>query len=353
VHYWISGTVFASVLLSGCSSWTSAEPSATAEIKPIQPLVVPAGLKAPKAPSQFDVPAKVASGVKGEEVELKAPMQVLAVSTNAMVEEEDKEVRVFFERNEYTGDLLPFIQQQIKNFVIKDQIEVQSSAALNWQTGWVNSYRETGWWWWKGTELSQQSRFQIELQPKTHGRTVGVQVRLLEHKFADSDKPISPIGQRREEVHFLNRVIDHVANVELALIREAKAKRPDVLLTRAVNDKNEAVLLTTQSIDVAWSQLEIIFEKLSLEVTDLNRTDYVFYLNFKKPESGFWGSIWGGDEQPVLPLADGDYQLLLSKSDKGTILKWRDKDGAALDKATVDAIYDVLVTTIRQEKIEL
>lgn len=353
MHYWISGTVFASVLLSGCSSWSSAEPSASADVKPIKPLVVPAGLKAPKAPAQFDVPAKVAAGVRGDEVELKAPMQVLAVSTNAMVEEDEKEVRVFFERNEYTDDLMPFLQEQIKNFFIKHQIENQQPSLQNWQTGWVSEYRETGMWFWKGEELSQQSRFNIVLQPKTHGRTVGVQVSLLEHKFADSDKPISPIAKRREEVHFLNRVIDHVATVELALIREAKAKLPDVMLTRAVNDKNEAVLLTTQSIDVAWNQLELLFEKLSLEVTDLNRTDYVFYLNFKKPDAGFWDSVWGGDEQPTLPLADGDYQLFLSKTDKGTILKWRDKDGAALDQATIDAIYDVLVTTIRQEKIEL
>lgn len=353
MHYWISGTVIASVLLSGCSSWSSADLSVSAEIKPIKPLVVPAGLKAPKTPAQFDVPPKVAAGVRGEEVELRAPMQVLAVSTNAMVEEDEKEVRVFFERNEYTGELLSFLQQQMQDFVQKANIEAEKSADLKWQTGWVSEYRETGWWFWKGEELSQQSRFSIEFQPKTHGRTVGVQVNLIEHKYADSDKPISPIAKRREEVHFLNRIVDHVATVELALIREAKAKLPDVLLTRAVNDKNEAVLLTTQSIDVAWNQLELIFEKLSLEVTDLNRTDYIFYLNFKKPEAGFWGSIWGGDEQPVLPLAEGDYQLLLNKSDKGTILKWRDKDGTALDQATVDAIYDVLVTTIRNEKIEL
>jgi uncharacterized lipoprotein len=352
VHYWIPGAVAATLLLSGCSLWPAAEKTAVNEQR-IAELQIPAGLKAPKKPGQYDLPAKVAAGVAPEQMDLRAPMQVLAVATNARVEEEEKEARVWFERSEFTGDLLPYLQTNINGYFSKNTIEVSQPKQLEWQTGWVSEYQETGWWLWKGQELTQQSKFSVQLEPRSHGRTVAVQVRLLEHKYTDDTQKLTPISQRREEVHFLNRIIDHIATVELAAIREAKAKLPDVLLTRAVNEKQEPVMLTTQPIDVAWSQLELVLEKVGLEVTDLNQSDYVYYVKYVKAEQGFWDSIWGDEDLPELPLTAGEYQLSLSKTDKGTAIKIKDKDGKVLDQTTLDAVYEVFAAAIRQGKLEL
>ena len=352
MHYWIPGAVAAALLLSGCSLWPAAEKTAVNEQR-IAELNIPAGLKAPKKPGQYDLPAKVAAGVSPEQMDLRAPMQVLAVATHARVEEEEKEARVWFERSEFTGDLMPYLQNNINSFFSKNTIDATHPQQLQWQTDWVSSYQETGWWLWKGQELTQQSKFNVVLEPRSHGRTIAVQVKLLEHKYTDETQKLTPISQRREEVHFLNRVIDHIATVELAAIREAKAKLPDVMLTRAVNDKQEAVMLTTQPIDVTWSQLELLLEKVGLEVTDLNQTDYVYYLKYIKAEEGFWDSIWGDKDLPELPLTAGEYQLSLSKTDKGTAIKIKDKDGKVLDQATLDAVYEVFAAAIRQGKLEL
>ncbi len=332
--------------------WPAAEKTAVNEQR-IADLKIPAGLKAPKKPGQYDLPAKVAAGVTPEQMDLRAPMQVLAVATNARVEEEEKEARVWFERSEFTGDLMPYLQTNISGYFTKNTIEVSQPKQLEWQTGWVSEYQETGWWLWKGQELTQQSKFSVQLEPRSHGRTIAVQVKLLEHKYTDQTQKLTPISQRREEVHFLNRIIDHIATVELAAIREAKAKLPDVLLTRAVNDKQEPVMLTTQPIDVAWSQLELLLEKVGLEVTDLNQSDYVYYVKYVKAEQGFWDSIWGDEDLPELPLTAGEYQLSLSKTDKGTAIKIKDKDGKVLDQTTLDAVYEVFAAAIRQGKLEL
>jgi len=353
VHYWISGSVLATLLLSGCSLWTSPAATSPTKTQTIGELQVPTGLTAPKKPGQYDIPSQVAAGARGDAVELKAPMQVLAVSTNARVEEDDKEVRVFFERNEFTGDLMPHIKSNLNNFFSENNINVTNTGDDGWQTDWVSQYEETGWWLWKSEQLTQQSKFQVMLEPRVHGRTVALRVAMLQHQYAQAEQPITAIAQRREEVHFLNRMIDHLATVEMEKIRAIKAQLPDVTLTRAVNEKDEAVLLTTQPIDVTWNQLELLFEQVSLTVTDLNRNEYVYYVSFTKPKVGFWGSIWGGDEKPVLPISEGEYQLHLSKTDKGTAIKWRDKDGNALSQEQVYAIYDVFVAAIREAKLEL
>ena len=180
MHYWIPGAVAATLLLSGCSLWPAAEKTAVNEQR-IAELNIPAGLKAPKKPGQYDLPAKVAAGVSPEQMDLRAPMQVLAVATNARVEEEEKEARVWFERTEFTGDLMPYLQNNITSFFSKNTIDATHPQQLQWQTDWVSSYQETGWWLWKGQELTQQSKFNVVLEPRSHGRTIAVQVKLLEH----------------------------------------------------------------------------------------------------------------------------------------------------------------------------
>lgn len=353
MQYWIPGTLVATLLLSGCSILGLEKPEQVVDEQRVAELQIPQGLIAPRKPAQFDLPAQVAPGEKGEALDLRPPVQILAVATNSSVDEEDKNVRVWFERSEYTGELLPYLQSNIVKFMQENDIALESQKDLEFKTGLVNQYEETGFWFWKGQELAQQGQFLVTLEPKTHGRTIGVSVHLASLKYQDPERKLTTVGQRREEAHFLNRLIDHIATVELAAIREAKAKVPDVQLTRATSGGGDAVLLTKLPLDNAWSQVEVLFQAVSLEVTDLNRNDYIYFVKFTKPESGFWDAIWGGSKAPELPLAEQEYQVKLSRAEQGTIIQFSDAQGKALSAETVDAIFPVLVETIRQNKIEL
>lgn len=353
MQYWIPGTLVATVLLTGCSMLGFDETEKVVNETRIAELQIPQGLTAPRKPGQYDLPGQMAEGERGESLDLRPPVQILSLATNSSVDEDDKNVRVWFERSEFTGDLLPYLQTNIAAFMQDNQIAIESQQALELKTGWVNQYEETGFWFWKGQELTQQSQFVVTLEPKTHGRTVGVRVHLLSLKYQDPELKLTPVAQRREEAHFLNRIIDHIATVELAAIRAAKAKLPDVQLTRVATSTGEPVLLTKQPIDTAWSQLEVLFETVSLEVTDLNRTEYRYFVKFTKPESGFWDGIWGSDTPEPLPLAEKEYQVQLSKSDQGTVIQLNDAEGKVLDAETMDAIYPILVEAIRLNKIEL
>ena len=353
MQYWIPGTLVATLFLTGCSMLGFEETEQAVDEQRIAELQIPQGLITPRKPGQYDLPKQVAAGERGEALDLRPPVQILAVATNSSVDEEDKSVRVWFERSEYTGELLPYLQTNLAAFFKNNGIEFAGANSLKLTTGWVQQYEETGFWFWKGQELTQQSKFVVTLEPKPHGRTVGISVHLDAVKYENPEQKLTTVGQRREEAHFLNRMVDHIATVELAAIREAKAKLPDVQLTRASSSEGAAVLLTKSSIDTAWSQLEILFEQLSLEVTDLNRTDYLYFVKFNKPESGLWDSIWGDDNAAVLPIAETEYQVKLSKSDQGTIIQFNDAQGKALDGETMDAIYPVLVEAIRTNKLEL
>ena len=352
MHYWIPGAVVAAMLLSGCSLWPAAEQQKV-EQQRLAELKIPEGLKSPRKPGQYDLPAKTMVEQHPEAIDLRAPMQVLAIATNARVEEEEKDAKVWFERTEFTGDLQPFVQNNITQYLTEQQISVEHSTPLSWQTGWVGQYHDTGWWWWRSKELTQESRFAVTFEPRPHGRSVGVKVDLLETRYTDSNQRLTAIAKRREEVNFLNRLIDHIANTELVAIRAAQANRPDLLLSQAVNNEQQPVLLTKQPIDLTWSQLELLFEKIGLEVSDLNQSEYVYFLKYQKAEQGFWDNLWSSGDTPTMPLGSGEYQLKLHKVEQGTEMQLLDKEGKALDQTTMDQIYQVFASAIRQHKLEL
>jgi outer membrane protein assembly factor BamC len=354
VQYWIPASLVASLFISGCSLMPDLFTEQTkAEAKPVTELKTPAGLAPAKRPAQFDIPP--APNAPQTEVELKSPMQVLALATNSRVEEEEKEARIWFERTEFTGDLLPYLQQNVKDFGNEKQIEItqKDQQGLQYETGWISRFEEEGFWFWKTQVEKEQSRFLIQFEPKPHGRTVALRVQLLDHRFTGEQRQLSAIAQKREEVYFLNRLIDKVATVELAQIKKKKEQSRQITLTTGFDEQGNAAMLTGQPIDNAWAQLEQLFEQNGFTVNDLNRTSYTFFLSYKKPETGFWDSLWSSDKVIELPIAQGDYQLVLSKTDLGTTLSWRDSTGAILPAVKVNELHQALVEILKKNNIEL
>lgn len=354
MQYWIPASLVASLFISGCSLFPEdVVEQGKVEAKPVAELKVPAGLSAAKKPTQFDIPP--APNAPVTEVELKSPMQVLALATNSRVEEEEKEARIWFERSEYTGELLPYLKENVLDFGAEKQIEItqKDQQGLVFETGWVSRFEEEGFWLWKDLVEKEQSRFLVVFEPKTHGRSVGVRVQLLEHRYIENDTKLSAIAQKREEVYFLNRLVDKVATVELAQIKLKKAQSRQITLTTGFDAQGNAAMITGQSIDVAWSQLELMFEQNGFVVNDLDRTKYSFFLTYKEPEAGFWDSLWADKDAIVVPLTEGDYQLVLSKAEIGTSLSWRDSSGKILSADQISALHQALVQIIRKDNIEL
>ncbi len=56
----------------------------------------------------------------------------------------------------------------------------------------------------------------------------------------------------------------------------------------------------------------------------------VFFLTYSQPETGFWDSLWSDEETIDVPLTEGDYQVVLTKAEVGTLISWRDSEGKVL-----------------------
>lgn len=351
MQHWVKGSVIASVLLTGCSLFQAEQTKTTAQPDNINVLKVPADLNQPAQPGQFEIPPTSAPYA---EADTRSPALVLATATSSRVEEGDKLSRVWFERNDYTGDLVPFLTQMLKTQFAEQGVELQADdTGLSYTTGWVTRSEQQGFWFWKSEEQLDQARFNIKIEPRPHGRSASMTVTMLQHQYFTPSAKLAGRDTQRQEVALLNQIIDRIGKEEITIARANKAKGPDVTLEPGMDTQGHPALLTAQPIDVTWSQLESVFPELNLEVTDKNRSVFTYYLSYEKPEQSLWAKIWRKQAKPVLPIANGEYQLILTRAAKHTAISLRDNSGAHLDADTMLAVYEPFVQAVRIAEIEL
>lgn len=351
MQHWVKSSLVASVLLSGCSLFSTQQPTQDEGTKGVSSLKIPTGLAQPAQPAQFDIPEASAAQA---ETDTRSPALVLATASSSRVEEGDKLSRVWFERNDYTGDLVPFLQRMLKTQFAEQGVTLDADeTGLVYTTGWISRSEERGFWFWQSQQQTDQARFTISIEARPHGRSASMTVTMLEHQYFNEGAKLVGRAAQRQEVALLNQIIDRIGKEEIIIAQANKAKAPDVALEPGMDANGNAALLSPQPIDVVWSQLEAVFTELNLEVTDMNRSVFTYYLSYTRQEPGFWSRIWGSAEKPVLPVANGEYQLVLSRVAQQTAISLRDKDGAELAPETVLALHQPFVEAIRLARVEL
>ncbi|MDX1676841.1 outer membrane protein assembly factor BamC [Arsukibacterium sp.] len=354
MHYWKKSCItlsLATFVLAGCTVFND-DPDNRVQRQQVN-LEIPADLAPPPQPAKYDIPPIVDGNA---EVADKSPVLVLATASSSRITDEaEKLARVMFERNDLTGDLVPFLQAQIINFFSAQDIDIKptDSTSLSFETGWIKRYRTEGFWFWQEQQQLDEARYAIDIEPRPHGRTAVVTVSLQEHRYFDKQAALSKAVARDHEVALLNGLINQVAIAEIATAVANRDRIPEVGLEPALNNAGEPAFKTPQSIDVTWSQLEPVFEQLNFTVNDINRSAFTYYVSYTKPSRGMWATMMGRDAPPVLPIADNDYQIVLQRSGDGTIINLLTKEGKSLAAETVVAAYDPFVAAIRAAKVEL
>lgn len=354
---WAQSCVAVSVLLSGCAVFDKTPQESNPDTKQVT-LRIPSGMAVPNQPSAYDIPALKQQGASANAAaeSPRSPTLILATAGSSRIDEDEKLARVWFERNDNTGDLLPFIQAQLQTFFDSQNVTLTPTddSGLRYETNWVKRSKSSGFWFWKSEDAVDQVRYAIELAPRPHGRTLSMTVTLLEHQYFVPEAELAAADVKATEVNLLNRVINQVAIAETQKARELRARVAEVALEPGMDAAGNPALVTTQSLDVTWSQLELLFGELNLNVTDFDRSVYTYYVNYVKPERGFWRAVTFRDAPAGLPLENGDYQLVLTRQgDNGTAITWLDKDGQPLNATDVTALYEPFVQVIRAVGAEL
>lgn len=353
MHYSATSCILASLLLSGCSLFSSPEAEAPVQSTD-RTLKVPAHLTAPPQPAQYDIPALDQSRV--EQIDTRAPGLVLTLSSSSRVDEEETRARVWFDRNDFSGDLVPFLQQTLTTHLQDNDIAFtveEGEDQLVWLTDWVSRYQEKGYWFWKSNELREQARYRITIEPRPHGRSAAVLVEMVEHQYFQSDAALVATAVKREEASFLNGFIAAVGADEFRQAQALRNRTVESNLQSGVDAEGQPALLSDQSLEVVWTQLEDLFTAVNLSVLDLNRSVSTYYVRFDTPSRGFFSRIFGRNKMPVLPLQNDEYQVVLGRVEQMTSISFRDKAGNPLAADVVAALEAPLLDAIEQARLEL
>ncbi len=353
MHYWVKSCLAFSVLLSGCSMFKSDQAEKTLPDR--VELQLPASMSSPNRPSQFDIPQAASAATASTVDERLPPSLVLATAPSSRVDEEEKLARVWFERNDNTGDILPFVQQQLRDFFASQNVSLTAvdAGGLQLETGWMTRYQDKGFWFWKSSEAKDEARFALTVEPRPHGRSLSLKTKLLEHRYFERGNQLNALAIKREEVNLLNQLINQVAVTEFQIVRANRSRETEVSLQPGMNSAGEPAMVSSQPIDVTWTQLELLFAELNLTVTDFNRSIFTYYVSYTKPSRGFWATLFRRAPPRTLPLADGQYQFVLSRNNMGTAISLLTKEGQTLDADLVLSLVEPLAEAAREARIEL
>ena len=336
--------------ISACSSVNNNHASGDFEYadgEEAKALTIPESLDKPEKYDDFSVAsANTVQGPIGKNVDVRAPSLVLPVATSSRVIPESDEAIIWFDKVLEDKDLTTFVVTAVKDTLAEHNVTVSSEAenGLSLESDWFHSEEESGVLF-KDIDATESMRFRFDLTAKPHGRSVSLQVSLIDYMRTDqsgSTKTADIIDQHRAEMALLNEVTATVDYKYRLQQRENRLMRANQkLVSIGESPQGEAAYIVEMEADLLWSNLPIFFEGYGFNVVDLNESKKVYHVEFTKPDVSLWDKIWG-DDVPVLDLVDARYDFKLSEVGDSTALTIYNSDKQPLSKEALTALFSVM-----------
>lgn len=343
-----------SLAISGCSAVSNKQASGDFEYATKQEakvITIPSELDSPEQQNDFFIPDNINhEGPIGSEIDVRAPSLVLPIAASSRVESTNEQAKIWFDQVLDDTDLQLFIYQAVQEQLESDGVALDVIDAENkiFESQWYNDETESGFWLFESVNTTESMRFRYQLESKPHGRSVALIVTLVDYMKTDSaggSKDIDLIDKTRVEMAMLNEIIAQVDYKYRSHQQENRLMRANQqLVSLGLNSKNEPAYLVEMELDLLWSNMPIFFERYGFNVSDLNESNKVYYVDFVKPDLSLWDKLWA-DEVPELDLAEGKYQFVLtpnSDSKEQTSVTMLNEQGDVLSQTTLEKLLPLM-----------
>lgn len=336
------------LLASGCSFTPREQANGSfdyLDIAPQQPLQPADGLALPAPRDTFNVPSVAEQGDVGANVNILAPVLVWPTAAGSRVEEADSEIRVHFDELEGMSELPQFIWTAMRERLAADGIEttvIQDQQRI--ETGWLRQTKQIGD---DELELITERRFALDFESPTHGRTVAVQITLLEKQERGAGAGLRPglVDDRNQAALLLNNLINEVA---IRMVSAQQQSSPDVYtVTAGFDGEGYAALLVDTSFINTWTMVGLVLPELGFVVDDLNQSSGRYYTTYSSARSGLSKLAFWRDN-PSLALTDGAYEVQVTGDQSNATITFY-RDGKALSAAEVNALYAPIAAEFRRQ----
>jgi len=307
-------------------------------------LAIPEGLNKPAQHKEYYVNNDInQDGPVGDSVDIRAPSLVLPIATSSRVEQDSSAAKIWFDQVLEDKDLQLFIYQSVEKQLNSDgvNLNVVDAEKKLFESEWFHNTTESGWLF-KDEKISDSMRFQFGFETKPHGRSVALIVDLVEYKSIDGNASMNVIDKKRAEMAMLNQIISQVDYQYRLQQRENRLMRANQeLVSIGENPESEPAYIVEMELEPLWENMPIFFEDYGFNITDLNESKKIYYVDFVKPDSSFWDRIWG-DAAPVVDVKESSYQFVLAKMEERTAVTIYDADGNVLSHDILQKIMPVM-----------
>ncbi|MFT5296537.1 MAG: outer membrane protein assembly factor BamC [Colwellia sp.] len=340
-----------SLAVTGCGSVSNKSAMGDFEYakeKVAKKLSIPEGLNKPKDNANFFISDDINhQGPIGQNVDVRAPSLVLPVASASRVELGTTTSKIWFDQIIEEVDLKNFLVEALREQLVSDGVELNSIGQddMEFESDWYHKEELSGYWLFETVDSSESIRFSYSFEEKPHGRSIALSVKLIDYMLTDekgASKTIDIIDKQRAEMAMLNEVVAQVDFKYRLNQRENRLMRANQkFVTLGENTEAEPAYIAEIELDLLWSNMPLFFADYGFEITDLNESKKIYFVDFVKPDNSLWAVIWG-DDVPVIDLDEAKYQFVLADKEGKTSVTIYDVEGNVLPVETLERIFPVM-----------
>ncbi|WP_340620379.1 outer membrane protein assembly factor BamC [Xenorhabdus siamensis] len=319
------------VLLAACSSdqrykrQVSGDESYL-ETPPLKILNIPAGMNLPLQNSEYDIPPVASQGATGKAVDIRPPLQALALLTGSRVENSAQSSKLLLENTpEYSK-----LWSQVNSFLAKKgyQVSQRNDATKTLTTDWILWPRSD-------ENVPYKGRYHISVAQQGYQITLTVSNAGLEHNGKVVNNPLEI---QYYNVLMLNELVSGLSEQQELLAQKGTPYTGALVVQSGSDNTGLPRIIVRAPYNTVWNRLPYALESIGMQVTDRTRSTGAIALTYKELSSSGWEAL--GVEAPT--ISTGNYKLQVGDLDNRSSLQFISEKGKPLTQSENDQMVAVL-----------
>ncbi|AOM39712.1 outer membrane protein assembly factor BamC [Xenorhabdus hominickii] len=296
------------------------------ETPPLKILNIPAGTELPLQNGEYNIMQIPSMGKVGKELDIRPPLQTLALLTGSRVENSAQSSKLLLENtSEYSN-----LWAQVKNLLAKKNYPVsqEDDSAKTLTTDWIT--------WSRADEnVPYQGRYRISVTQQGYQVVLSVSNEGLKH---GEGNVTNPDEIQHYNVLMFNELVSGLSQQQEAA-SESGAKDSGILSVQSGSDNTGLPQVIVRApYNVVWNRLSFILESIGMQVTDRTRSTGAIAVTYKGRSSSDWKAL--GVEAPS--ISEGNYKLQVGDLDNRSSLQFISEKGKPLTQSENDQMVAVL-----------
>ncbi|MFI8416526.1 outer membrane protein assembly factor BamC [Serratia sp. NPDC078593] len=305
---------------------------------PLKALSAPAGMILPIQNGNYEVPPVAAKGVFGKALDIRPPVQPLALLSGSRAQYAGDSGTLLLENSPQNQNLWSRVVSLLE---AKDiPIASRQDAGQTLTTDWVK--------WNRLDEDNQyEGRYQISVQQQGYQQALVVKTVGLQQQ-GKTEQVTNTSDIQRYNGMMMNAITEGLDKQDTRANSQNANRFGELDVQSGADDTGLPVLIVRAPYTVVWDRLPPALAKLGMKVGDRSRPQGTIEVTYKSLSSSDWDALGVKDPE----LAEGDYKLQVGDLNNRTSLQFIASKGKPLTQVQNDALVSAFQAAFRQTSVK-